>query len=195
MIDRFDRRAERIPGLQRQFRIAVAPVEPDDVGFVLVAFGDEAADDRRGVGVEQAIVLQISPDRHQRQIQSVRSCAVDHPVEMVPIIIFTGLGRIIAGRDARTCQVAVDESRTRNRAGHLRLVQHHYLDDIVSLALARCEVAFGLFAVEFAEQQPAGVAQPKKRFSPSFEVAPIGRHGQARRAFLRVCRSQRAEER
>src|SRR3546814_20463985 len=57
----------------------------------------EAAIDR-GVGFgELALGRQVAPGGHHRDIDAVRGGAVDHPVDMVPIIIFARPGGVAAG--------------------------------------------------------------------------------------------------
>src|SRR3546814_12299861 len=90
------------------FGARVAAVEPDDVRPPAVTLGQEAAIDR-GVGFgELALGRQVAPGGHHRDIDAVRGGAVDHPVDLVPIIIFARPGAIgrasCRERVCRTCR-------------------------------------------------------------------------------------------
>src|SRR3546814_11931766 len=103
---------------------------------------------------ELALGRQVAPGGHHRDIDAVRRGAVDHPVDMVPIIIFARPGGVVARRGARAGGVAVDKRWRAGEARHLRRVEQHELADVETLSLAHGEIAFSLVAGAAAEKQP-----------------------------------------
>src|SRR3546814_2262999 len=113
------RRPQRVPHRGAGFGARVAAVEPDDVRPPAVTLGQEAAIDR-GVGFgELALGRQVAPGGHHRDIDAVRGGAVDHPVDMVPIIIFARPGGVAAGGGARAGSPSIrDRKSTRLNSSH-----------------------------------------------------------------------------
>ena len=149
---------ECFPYLRLDVALDVATHEPDDVGLVLIAVGEEGAIFLGILDGELAVLHQSAPDAHHADVDAVVGCAVDDVIHVVPIAVDPLLVDVleIPSVDVRHLSVDVIGGNT---------VDGLHLYDIIAGFRTALQIPFCLSTVKTFRQQPASLAQPEEGLS------------------------------
>ena len=121
----------------------------------------------------------VTPRRRDGEIDAIGGGGLDHEVHVIPIVVLRGVGGIAAGRDVQFGDVAVHDGAVVIHGFVREHLDDDRLHDVEAFGLAVGEVGFDLVAVEFLDEQPAGVAEPEERLAVGvLEIAAVLRDGE-----------------
>ena len=170
LVYQFDGRGQRFPYFGLDIALDVTTHEPDDIGLVLVSVGEEGAILLRILHTQFTVFHQSAPDAYHSDIDAVLGGHINDIVHVIPVAIDTFAIDVleVPAVDIRHLTIDVIGWYTINGL---------YLYDVIACFGTRLQIPLNLSPVEPFRQQPAGIAQPKERFSVfKLQIALVIRH-------------------
>ena len=156
LVDSLDGSGQGIPLSRVDIALDVTTHDPDDIGLILIAVGQESTIELRLFHVHQSCLHQSTPNGHHTYIYTILCSGIDDIVHVVPVAIDTLL---VDFREVPSIRVRHLSVMIIGRYA----VDHLYLYHIISGLPTTLEIIGSLSPVCAFRQKPARLSLPEER--------------------------------